>query len=52
MVEWLARFLARYDGNPDLATSTTEPVHLYHYATRITGLYAFLGPVRKNQRTR
>ncbi|MEU9451112.1 hypothetical protein [Streptomyces sp. NPDC048277] len=57
--EWFARTLtapdtdaywrARFDGNPDLGTSTTRPVHLYRYATRITGFHASHDPVRKGQ---
>jgi len=39
----------RFNGNPDLATSTTKPVHLYRYATRITGFHATPNPVRKGQ---
>ncbi|WP_329316399.1 hypothetical protein [Streptomyces sp. NBC_01262] len=44
-----AYWRARFNGNPDLATSTTKPVHLYRYATRITGFHASPDPVRKNQ---
>ncbi len=44
-----AYWRARFDGNPDLATNTTKPVHLYRYATRITGFHASTNPVRKNQ---
>ncbi len=44
-----AYWRARFDGNPDLATNTTKPVHLYRYATRITGFHASANPVRKNQ---
>ncbi|TWV53554.1 hypothetical protein FRZ03_09695 [Streptomyces misionensis] len=44
-----AYWRARFDGNPDLATSTTKPVHLYRYATRITGFHASPDPVRKGQ---
>ncbi|KUN53465.1 hypothetical protein AQJ46_50230 [Streptomyces canus] len=40
---------ARFNGNPDLGTSTTKPVHLYRYATRITGFRAHPDPVRKSQ---
>ncbi|WP_329257840.1 hypothetical protein OG223_36080 [Streptomyces sp. NBC_01478] len=40
---------AQFNGNPDLATSTTKPVHLYRYATRVTGFHATPDPVRKNQ---
>ncbi|MER6221555.1 hypothetical protein ABT189_13430 [Streptomyces sp900105755] len=57
--EWFARTLnapntdaywrARFNGNPDLGTSTTKPVHLYRYATRITGFHASPNPVRKGQ---
>ncbi|MGY5044131.1 hypothetical protein ACWDE0_00490 [Streptomyces sp. 900105755] len=57
--EWFARTLnapntdaywrARFNGNPDLGTSTTKPVHLYRYATRITGFHATPDPVRKGQ---
>jgi hypothetical protein len=44
-----AYWRARFNGNPDLASSTTKPVHLYRYATRITGFHASPDPVRKNQ---
>jgi hypothetical protein len=44
-----AYWRAQFNGNPDLATSTTKPVHLYRYATRITGFHASPDPVRKNQ---
>lgn len=44
-----AYWRARFDGNPDLATNTTKPVHLVRYATRITGFHATPDPVRKNQ---
>ncbi|WP_369226709.1 hypothetical protein AB5J52_39365 [Streptomyces sp. R39] len=44
-----AYWRARFDGNPDLGTSTTKPVHLYRYATRITGFHASPDPVRKGQ---
>ncbi|MFJ5305659.1 hypothetical protein [Streptomyces sp. NPDC088350] len=44
-----AYWRARFNGNPDLATSTTKPVHLYRYATRITGFHATPDPVRRNQ---
>lgn len=44
-----AYWRARFNGNPDLATSTTKPVHLYRYATRITGFRAHPDPVRKSQ---
>ncbi|WP_405864708.1 hypothetical protein OG407_39200 [Streptomyces sp. NBC_01515] len=44
-----AYWRARFDGNPDLATNTTKPVHLYRYATRIIGFHASANPVRKNQ---
>ncbi|MEW2304221.1 hypothetical protein AB0958_30395 [Streptomyces sp. NPDC006655] len=44
-----AYWRARFDGNPDLGTSTTKPVHLYRYATRITGFHASSDPVRKGQ---
>ncbi|MFJ9248255.1 hypothetical protein [Streptomyces sp. NPDC101776] len=40
---------ARFDGNPDLETNTTKPVHLVRYATRITGFHATPDKVRKNQ---
>ncbi|WP_405948852.1 hypothetical protein OG588_22370 [Streptomyces prunicolor] len=44
-----AYWRAQFNGNPDLATSTTKPVHLVRYATRITGFHASPDPVRKNQ---
>ncbi|MDF2265902.1 hypothetical protein P2Q00_10645 [Streptomyces coacervatus] len=44
-----AYWRARFNGNPDLATSTTKPVHLYRYATRITGFHASPDPVRTSQ---
>ncbi|MGW1066235.1 hypothetical protein ACWD4F_17170 [Streptomyces aureus] len=44
-----AYWRARFNGNPDLGTSTTKPVHLYRYATRITGFHASTDPVRKGQ---
>ncbi|OIJ68460.1 hypothetical protein [Streptomyces mangrovisoli] len=44
-----AYWRARFDGNPDLASSTTKPVHLYRYATRVTGFHASPDPVRKGQ---
>ncbi|MEU3518299.1 hypothetical protein ABZ770_23950 [Streptomyces sp. NPDC006654] len=44
-----AYWRARFDGNPDLGSSTTKPVHLYRYATRITGFHASPDPVRKGQ---
>ncbi|MGW7426034.1 hypothetical protein ACWGJB_39435 [Streptomyces sp. NPDC054813] len=44
-----AYWRAHFDGNPDLGTSTTKPVHLYRYATRITGFHASPDPVRKGQ---
>ncbi|MFE5372841.1 hypothetical protein [Streptomyces mirabilis] len=44
-----AYWRARFNGNPDLGTSTTKPVHLYRYATRITGFRANPDPVRKSQ---
>ncbi|WP_406171998.1 hypothetical protein OIE52_50170 [Streptomyces canus] len=44
-----AYWRARFNGNPDLATSTTKPVHLYRYATRITSFRAHPDPVRKSQ---
>ncbi|MHB9862027.1 hypothetical protein [Streptomyces sp. YIM S03343] len=44
-----AYWRARFNGNPDLGTSTTKPVHLYRYATRITGFHASPDPVRKSQ---
>ncbi|MYU05654.1 hypothetical protein GTY81_17560 [Streptomyces sp. SID8366] len=44
-----AYWRARFDGDPDLGTSTTKPVHLYRYATRITGFHASPDPVRKGQ---
>jgi hypothetical protein len=43
-----AYWRARFNGNPDLATSTTNPEHLYRYATRITGFRASPDPVRKS----
>ncbi|MFJ3797070.1 hypothetical protein ACIPSJ_12320 [Streptomyces sp. NPDC090088] len=42
-----AYWRARFDGNPDLATSTSKPVHLYRYATRVTGFHVSPDPVRK-----
>ncbi|MBK3647951.1 hypothetical protein JHN46_46105 [Streptomyces sp. MBT33] len=47
-----AYWRARFNGNPDLATSTTKPVHLYRYATRITGFHASPDPARKSQSIR
>ncbi len=44
-----AYWRAQFNGNPDLATSTTKPVHLVRYATRVTGFHASPDPVRKNQ---
>ncbi|MFJ9704042.1 hypothetical protein [Streptomyces sp. NPDC101234] len=44
-----AYWRARFDGNPDLGTSTTKPVHLYRYTTRITGFHASPNPVRRGQ---
>ncbi len=44
-----AYWRARFNGNPDLATSTTKPVHLYRYATRVTGFHATPDPVRKGR---
>ncbi|MFF7881768.1 hypothetical protein ACH40F_16455 [Streptomyces sp. NPDC020794] len=44
-----AYWRARFNGNPDLGTSTTKPIHLYRYATRITGFHASPDPVRKSQ---
>ncbi|MEU6198912.1 hypothetical protein [Streptomyces sp. NPDC047061] len=44
-----AYWRARFDGNPDLGTSTTKPVRLYRYATRVTGFRASPDPVRKGQ---
>ncbi|KUM73964.1 hypothetical protein [Streptomyces griseorubiginosus] len=44
-----AYWRARFNGNPDLATSTTKPVHLYRYATRVTGFHGTPDPVRRNQ---
>ncbi|MFH7334566.1 hypothetical protein [Streptomyces sp. KHY 26] len=44
-----AYWRARFDGDPDLGTSATKPVHLYRYATRITGFHASPDPVRKGQ---
>lgn len=44
-----AYWRARFNGNPDLGTSTTKPLHLYRYATRITGFHATPNPVRKSQ---
>ena len=44
-----AYWRARFDGTPDLATSTSKPVHLYRYATRVTGFHASPDPVRKGQ---
>ncbi|MEV8030773.1 hypothetical protein [Streptomyces sp. NPDC086182] len=43
-----AYWRARFNGNPDLAGSTTRPVHLRRYATRITGFNVSPEPVRKN----
>ncbi|MFE2543165.1 hypothetical protein [Actinacidiphila glaucinigra] len=45
-----AYWRARFAGNPDLAGSTTKPVHLRRYATRITGFNVSPEPVRKNGR--
>ncbi|WP_405536782.1 hypothetical protein OG787_27680 [Streptomyces sp. NBC_00075] len=42
-----AYWRARFNGNPDLATNTSKPVHRYRYATRITGFHASPDPVRK-----
>ncbi|MET8102368.1 hypothetical protein ABZV29_39005 [Streptomyces sp. NPDC005236] len=44
-----AYWRARFNGNPDLGSSTTKPVHLYRYATRITGFHASSDTVRKSQ---
>ncbi|MFF1306871.1 hypothetical protein [Streptomyces sp. NPDC058307] len=44
-----AYWRARFNGHPDLGTSTTKPVHLYRYATRITGFRAHPDPIRKSQ---
>jgi hypothetical protein len=44
-----AYWRARFNGNPDLGTSTTKPVRLYRYATRVTGFHASPDPVRKGQ---
>ncbi|MDQ0762859.1 hypothetical protein [Streptomyces canus] len=44
-----AYWRARFNGNPDLGTSTTKPVHLYRYATRITGFRAHPDRVRRSQ---
>ncbi|MFD4508554.1 hypothetical protein [Streptomyces sp. NPDC058457] len=44
-----AYWRARFDGNPDFGTSTSKPVRLYRYATRITGFHASPDPVRKGQ---
>ncbi|WP_405992521.1 hypothetical protein [Streptomyces sp. NBC_00986] len=44
-----AYWRAQFNGNPDLATSTTKPVHLVRYATRVTGFHASPDPVRKHQ---
>ncbi|MFD6550627.1 hypothetical protein [Streptomyces sp. NPDC058398] len=44
-----AYWRTRFNGNSDLGTSTTKPVHLYRYATRITGFHASSGTVRKGQ---
>ncbi|MFF3448412.1 hypothetical protein ACFYXJ_14920 [Streptomyces sp. NPDC002667] len=43
-----AYWRARFDGNPDLAGSTTTPAHLRRYATRITGFNVSPEPIRKN----
>ncbi|MFJ3233656.1 hypothetical protein [Streptomyces sp. NPDC086787] len=43
-----AYWRARFSGNPDLASSTTKPVHLRRYPTRITGFDVSPEPVRKN----
>ncbi|MDQ0936184.1 hypothetical protein [Streptomyces turgidiscabies] len=42
-----AYWRARFDGNPDLSTSTTEPEHLRRYATRVTGFH--VSPVRRSR---
>ncbi|MGW1716068.1 hypothetical protein [Streptomyces sp. NPDC002156] len=42
-----AYWRARFNGNPDLATTTSKPVHRYRYATRIIGFHASPDPVRK-----
>ncbi|MEU6229251.1 hypothetical protein [Streptomyces sp. NPDC047042] len=44
-----AYWRARFNGNPDLASSTTAPTHLRRYATRITGFHASPDPVRKSR---
>jgi hypothetical protein len=44
-----AYWRTRFNGNPDLGTSTTKPVHLYRYTTRITGFHASSDTVRKGQ---
>ncbi|NEA64654.1 hypothetical protein [Streptomyces sp. SID12488] len=44
-----AYWRALFNGNPDLGTSTTKPVRLYRYATRVTGFHASPDPVRKGQ---
>ncbi|MEU0436188.1 hypothetical protein ABZ153_32040 [Streptomyces sp. NPDC006290] len=43
-----AYWRARFNGNADLAGSTTDPVHLRRYATRITGFNVSPEPIRKN----
>lgn len=43
-----AYWRARFNGNPDLASSTTDPVHLRRYATRIIGFNVSPEPIRKN----
>lgn len=43
-----AYWRARFNGNPDLASSTTKPVHLRRYPTRITGFDVSPEPIRKN----
>ncbi|MGI5134259.1 MULTISPECIES: hypothetical protein [unclassified Streptomyces] len=43
-----AYWRARFNGNPDLASSTTKPVHLRRYPTRITGFDVTPEPVRRN----
>ncbi|MFC9932474.1 hypothetical protein [Streptomyces sp. NPDC127190] len=43
-----AYWRARFNGNPDLASSTTKSVHLRRYPTRITGFDVAPEPIRKN----
>jgi len=44
-----AYWRARFDGNPDLSTSTTAPEHLRRYATRVTGFHVSPDPVRRSR---